>query len=157
MNHIKGELKPNHLAAIRFRIEGKDNDFIAKELGVKKRTLYYWWSDPKIKEELDRQMSQVTSLFVEKMATLGLASLTALEDMVREDHTGPISPETRLEIIQAVLDRIPVTSKSKDLQEAPGSSVNVNVFSEMSDGQLLQQAKMLARNVVDGEAEPIDG
>jgi hypothetical protein len=157
VNHIKGELKPNHLAAIRFRIEGKDNDFIAKELGVKKRTLYYWWSDPKIKEELDRQMSQVTSLFVEKMATLGLASLTALEDMVREDHTGPISPETRLEIIQAVLDRIPVTSKSKDLQEAPGSSVNVNVFSEMSDGQLLQQAKMLARNVVDGEAEPIDG
>ena len=53
------ELQAQHHAAIRMRIEGRSSEEIARELEVEKRTVYLWFSDPRIKAELADQVDRV--------------------------------------------------------------------------------------------------
>lgn len=61
------------------KVEGRSIDFIHQELGVQKRTLYLWFSDDKMKAEIDRLISDVERLFAERMASAGMR---ALDEMV---------------------------------------------------------------------------
>jgi hypothetical protein len=139
------------------RIEGRSNDYIAEQLDVKKRTVVFWWMDDKVQAEIDRLMQDVENKFVERLATLGMVALDQQEQILKEPHRGDITPGMKLQIVESVLDRISATSRTKDLVEANGKNgdVNVNIMQDMTDGQLLQQARALASRIVDSDAEEL--
>lgn len=154
---IKGDLKEVHRAACRLRVEGKDNDFIAKELGVKKRTLYVWFSDPKIKKEITRLLETIDQIFTEKMAMLGNVAIDALAEIIAEGHDGKVSVGQRLNAIEQAMDRVSeTTARIPEDKPGPNTNVNIGMFSEMTDQQLVAQARQLAPDVLK-EAETLEG
>ena len=87
------------------RIEGRPPEEIAKELEVEKRTVYLWFSDPRIKAELVGQVDRVNELFAERLAGAGLKALEALCEMASQPTHGDLAPETKLKALREVLDR----------------------------------------------------
>lgn len=76
-----------HLAACRMRVEGRNNAYIAEELGVQVRTLHVWFSDPLVKAEIKRLIGRIDDVFVERKATAGLRALDELSDFASADAT----------------------------------------------------------------------
>lgn len=146
------KLSPYHEIAIRMRIEGRSNEEIMERLGVKERTIHKWFSEPIVKEALEAQSKAINTLFNERMAGLGVASLDAMLAMVTEDHKGKLSPHQRLEVIREVLDRIPGMQKVQEPGAAPppvGVQINNNTYAGLSDAELEAEARRLAGQVAD--------
>ena len=89
------------------RLDGRSTDQITETVGIRRRTLYIWFSDPLVKAELTRQLVNVNQLFAEKCAAASLAGIDALMELVRQEPEGPISHETRLEVVRVLLDLHP--------------------------------------------------
>lgn len=132
------KLEPRHRAAVRLKILGKRNDFIAEELGVQKRTLEVWFSDPIIKAELAEQLERVDLLFAERLVSSSMLGLDKLEELLQLQVNGTIDAETMLAIIRESLDRNPVTSKAA----RGGGSIHFN-FGNMTDDELKDKAREL--------------
>jgi AcrR family transcriptional regulator len=87
------------------RLEGRTTDQICRVLGIKPRTLYLWFSDPRIKAELQSQLEQVSQLFTERLVEAGFAAIRSLQDLAAAELSGPVSPEIKLRASQAILER----------------------------------------------------
>ena len=145
------KLHDRHRAAIRLRVLGKNNEYIAEELGIKKRTLVTWWSMPIFKAAIAEQMEKVDSEFALRLAENAMVGLDTLKEMAMEDHTGGLDAETRLEIVREMLDRNPWTRKPD--QGRGGLNMNFN-FETMSDEELRNKAREMLQNAaaLEGEA-----
>lgn len=113
------------------RIEGIPTDQICEELGVEKRTVYIWFSDPLVKAELSVQVQLVNEIFGEKLAAAGVAALDQLKALAQAPVDGPVSPQLKLEIVREVLDRVsshPTLSKGLP-----------NIFSDMSPSEIVER------------------
>lgn len=154
------KLSPRHLAAIRLRIEGRDNAFIAEQLGVSNRTLHLWFSDPMIKEEMKRQLDAVHERFAESMANAAFRGINALVGMIEKPAATPdISDSMRLEAVRELLDRHAETARIADKVGAGsgGGAGQVNffqLFAKMPDDAL---AEYLHRWQNGGDGEIIEG
>lgn len=62
------------------RVEGKKNDYIARELGVTHRTLHVWFSQEIFKAEIRRLLDHVDEVFAEKLAGAGLRAISELSE-----------------------------------------------------------------------------
>lgn len=66
-------LTPRHHRAIALRLAGETPASIATTLGVKRRTVYVWFSSPLMKEELRLRLRQVDDLIVQRLAAQALS------------------------------------------------------------------------------------
>lgn len=109
------KLAPHHHVAIRMRIAGESHAAIEARLGVKRRTLYLWFGDPLVKDEIEAQMRNVRQIFVEKLVETGLVALDETQALMRHPVVdGPIDFGTKLEVIREVLDRNVYTARVAD-------------------------------------------
>jgi hypothetical protein len=148
------KLEPIHYAAIRLKIEGRRPPQIAEELDVALHTVHIWFSEPLVKDEVQKQLERVNEIFAERLASASLSGLEVLLEIaqVPRDPDMPVSDALRMEAAMEILDRYPLTRKQGNGQ---GNTLNVNV-SGMSDMQLLQRARELSGLTVDGDAKEVE-
>lgn len=151
MKHLK-RLLPQHELAIRMRVEGQPNKNIERELGVKQRTLWRWFSDPLVKTAIKEYQEKISDVFAERMASMGVSALDTLHDLLTENHEGNITVHQKLEVIREILDRMPGLQKHPEQGAgAAGTSIggNMNVlnFGKMSDEDLIQAARQMAGDI----------
>lgn len=113
------KLAPHHHVAIRMRIAGESHAAIEARLGVKRRTLYLWFGDPLVKDEIEAQMRNIRQVFVEKLVETGLIALDETQGLLRQPIVdAPLDARTKLEVIREVLDRNIYTARVADRQAA---------------------------------------
>jgi hypothetical protein len=136
------ELSPKHKAACRLRIEGKNNEYIAKEIGTTKRTLVQWWGDDQVKDYLQKLAENVEQEFAIQLARAGMKSIAALTEILDLDVNpgdNGVSPHTKLEVARELMDRLPGTARIGDRNrgnQGGGEGTQVNVFQNMTPEQL---------------------
>jgi Homeodomain-like domain len=106
------QLSPHHHQAVALRLAGERPQAIAQTLGVERRTVYLWFSDPLVKDELERRSRDLAKLITERLADHTLAALSRLREIIEL----PVSPESltpaqKLEVIREILDRCAYTVK----------------------------------------------
>ena len=69
-------LGPRHHRAIAVRLAGEFPQAIAESLGVERRTVYVWFSDPLVKDGLDRRQRDLANLVTQRLADQTLASVS---------------------------------------------------------------------------------
>ncbi len=79
---------------------------------MERRTVYLWFSDPLLKDELERRSRDLAKLITERLADHTLAALSRLREIIEL----PVSPESltpteKLEVIREILDRCVYTVK----------------------------------------------
>lgn len=168
------ELHPQHHAAIRLRLEGKKADEIAEELEVTLRTVHIWFSDPLVKNQMNELVARSNEIFAEKMALGGIVGMDELRAAVQAGYKDRPSPGTWLEIVRELMKYTPMAAAAMAGQEdedgKPVPAVNFNMAfgngapapdtappEQLSNEQLIEEAKRVAATVVDAEATEIDG
>lgn len=137
-------LQPRHLAAIRLRVAGRNNEFIAEQLGIQETTLHQWFSDSMVLQALETFQTDVNEKLAEKLADNALSGLDVLADLAKRDTmSGPISVEQKMQIAREMLDRNPITNP--ELQRTGSVSFNRFDFSGLSDDELKKKAIELLR------------
>lgn len=141
-------LEPRHMAAVRLRLEGKKNDEIARALGMQKRTLEVWFSDPLIKAEVDRQAARIEDVFVEKLAGAGMQALEVMLEVAQMPTADPTTTEhVKIEAAREIMDRTPALARIADRAQAAaaanqgggtGDAQLVQIFANMPDQQLAE-------------------
>ena len=144
--HRLSELQPQHHAAIRLRVEGRSTEEICEQLGVEKRTVYLWFSDPLIKAALADQVARVNELFAERLAAASVRAIEELIFMARQPTLGPLTPDVKLKVLREILDRAAPAQQ-------PRHVVTEGSFARLSDEELFAQARRLASGLVAG-ADP---
>jgi len=100
------QLSPRHHQAVALRIAGESPQSIADSLGVERRTVYLWFSDPLVKQEVERRVHDVAALFTERLADHTLSALDRLgEVMDLPLDTESLTVLQRLDVIREILDR----------------------------------------------------
>jgi hypothetical protein len=106
------QLSPRHHQAVALRLAGERPQSIADSLGVERRTVYLWFSDPLVKNELERCGRDVAKLITERLADHTLAALSRLRELVDLPlDTTSLSAEQKLEVIREILDRCIYTAR----------------------------------------------
>jgi hypothetical protein len=100
------QLSPRHHQAVALRLAGERPQAVAHSLGVERRTVYLWFSDPLVKEELNRRGHDIARLISERLAEHTLSALDRLGEIVEL----PLDAESltvaqKLEVIREILDR----------------------------------------------------
>jgi AcrR family transcriptional regulator len=100
------QLSPRHHQAVALRLAGESPQSIADSLGVERRTVYLWFSDRLVKQEVDRRVRDVATLVTERLADHTLSALDRLGEVIEL----PLDAETvtvgqKLEVIREILDR----------------------------------------------------
>lgn len=94
------------------RLAGEAPQAIADALGVERRTVYLWFSDPLVKAEMNARGHDMTSLLLERLADHALAALATLRhtlEMPLDSDT--LTAEQKLEVVREILDRCAYTAK----------------------------------------------
>jgi AcrR family transcriptional regulator len=104
------QLSPRHHQAVALRLAGERPQAIADSLGVERRTVYLWFSDPLVKQEVDRRVRDVAALLTERLADHTLSALDRLGEVVDLplDATS-LTVAQKLEVIREILDRCAYT------------------------------------------------
>ena len=76
------QLSPHHHQAVALRLAGERPQAIADSLGVERRTVYLWFSDPLVKDELERRSRDLAKLITERLADHTLAALSRLGEII---------------------------------------------------------------------------
>lgn len=87
------------------RLGGASGQAIADCLGVERRTVYLWFSDPLVKEELARQLERSNEAVTDTLVTAGLVGLERLRQLAELPIEGTISPKLKLAAVKEMLDR----------------------------------------------------
>ncbi len=100
------QLSPRHHQAVALRLAGESPRSIADSLGVERRTVYLWFSDPLVKQEVERRVRDVATLISERLADHTLSATDRLVEIVDLplDTESLTVPQT-LEVIREILDR----------------------------------------------------
>ena len=109
------QLSPRHHQAVALRLAAERPPGIAESLGVERRTVYLWFSDPLVKEELDRRGRDVARLITERLADHTLAALSRLREIIELPlDAKSLTPAQKLEVIREILDRCVYTARIPD-------------------------------------------
>jgi hypothetical protein len=127
------ELSNRHHTAISMRLGGAAVSTIAESLGVKRRTVYLWFSDPLVKGKLAERTEDVNELISEKVAANALAGLGLLRAFAEQTSDGPVPPQLRLDAIRELLERHPLTNARAALASTDDHQ---RVFQAMDDHEL---------------------
>lgn len=151
------------MTAIHMKLEGRTYDEIEAALPVKRRTLYAWFMDPLVKQELQNQMERMQQVFAEKMAGLGVAAMEGLLEMVKEEPKGKMTHHQRLEAIREILNRtMPIPQESNGDGDGQQQPVGINLNfgqqatiqpGQMTDEELRQKALELAGEMAQEKSE----
>ena len=76
------QLSPRHHQAVALGWWASRPQAIADSLGVERRTVYLWFSDPLVKEEVERRSRDVAKLITERLADHTLAALDRLGEII---------------------------------------------------------------------------
>lgn len=147
------KLGDNHKAACRLRIEGYKNEDIASTLGISKRTLELWFSDPLVKDYIQDLAENVEVAFAEKLATAGMTAVQQLTDLLQKPDRDPdLSASQKLGIANSLMDRIPSMARIVDRPVPQTGDVNnyMAIFQSMDDGSLAELLRRWAHG--DGAA-----
>jgi hypothetical protein len=105
------QLSPRHHQAVALRIAGKSPQSIAESLGVERRTVYLWFSDPLLKDEVQRRCRDVANLISERLADHTLSALDRLGEIIDLPlDTSSLTVAQKLEVIREILDRCAYTT-----------------------------------------------
>ena len=154
MPHRLSELKPQHHAAVRLRVEGRSTEEICEQLAVEKRTVYIWFSDPLVKAALTDQVDRVNELFAERLAAASVQAIEELISMAREPIHGHLTPDMKLKVLREILDRAQPARQEPDREASEGQ------LARLSDEALIARARFLASGLVaaaDREVAPSNG
>ena len=111
------QLGPHHRQAVALRLAGERPQVIAESLGVERRTVYLWFSDQLVKDELERRSRDLAKLITERLADHTLAALSRLREIIELPlDRASLTPAQKLEAIREILDRCVYTVK-----EPPGT------------------------------------
>jgi hypothetical protein len=146
-------LAPIHEFAARMKMEGRTYTEIEEEIGVKRKTLYKWFSDPLVKQKMTDLLGKIDQAFAERMASTGMAAMDAMLEMVRADHKDQLSPHQRLEVAREIMDRLPQLQKSPPPVEGEsghnifvgGQQQIINPIKDMTDEELVAEARRLTK------------
>lgn len=105
MPHRLAALSPRHHTAIRLKLSGASGAEIAEQVGVERRTVYLWMSDPLVKDELERQLERLNDEVAVRLATAALAGLEQLTDLLRRPASRNPDPMEKLAVAREILDR----------------------------------------------------
>jgi hypothetical protein len=123
------------------RIAGASGQQISEELGVKRRTVYLWFSDPLVKGELESQLEDISALLCEKLVANAMRALDAIEELLRKPVPDTIDVETKLSVIREILDRNPWTAKNGSNVRAGAETTNKDA--RLSDEELIERLESL--------------
>lgn len=88
------------------RIAGESPQSIAESLGVELRTVYLWFSDPLVKDEVQRRCRDIANLTSERLAEHTLSALDRLGEVIELPlDTESLTVAQKLEVIREILDR----------------------------------------------------
>ena len=105
---------------------------------------------PIIKEEMQRQVQAIGTVFAERMAGAALIALEQMVGMAQMDlDTSQLSPSQKQAILEAIMDRHKETAKIEGGGNV-GQQLNLN-FSKMSDNELMQTALELLGVPIQGQ------
>jgi len=100
------QLSPRHHQAVALRIAGESPQSIAESLGVERRTVYLWFSDQLVKDEVQRRCRDVANLISERLAEHTLSALDRLGEVIELPlDTESLTVAQKLEVIREILDR----------------------------------------------------
>ncbi len=100
------QLSPRHHQAVALRIAGESPQSIAESLGVERRTVYLWFSDPLVKDEEHRRCRDVADLISERLADHTLSAFDRLGEIIDLPlDTTSLTVAQTLEVIREILDR----------------------------------------------------
>jgi hypothetical protein len=106
------QLSPHHHQAVALRLAGERPQAIADSIGVERRTVYLWFSDPLVKDELERRSRDLAKLITERLADHTLAALSRLRENIELPlDRASLTPAQKLEVIREILDRCVYTVK----------------------------------------------
>ncbi len=145
-------LSDHHHAAIRMKVEGLPASEIAQRMDTSVQQVYLWFSDPMVKEEIERVRGRIFDLFAERMVDITMRAFHQLEklaDLEVEDST--VSVEQKLEILREILDRNPMTQKP--VPERAGASLSHAPPPNVSDAELIQQFRAAVGELPPGVIE----
>jgi AcrR family transcriptional regulator len=127
------------------RVAGASSEAIAQSLGVTRRTVYLWFSDPLVKEQIEVRTRDVAGLIAEKLAENALAGLDLLRQFAEEQVEAPVTPALKLAAIRDLLDRHPVTSGEITMSSPDELKLEQmrRQFAELSDEDLMAYARQL--------------
>ena len=112
------QLGPHHHQAVALRLAGERPQVIAESLGVERRTVYLWFSDQLVKDELERRSRDLARLITERLADHTLAALSRLREIIDLPLSSTsLTAAEKLEVIREILDRCSYTVK-----EPPGTA-----------------------------------
>lgn len=123
------------------KIQGLSNTEIAQTLNITMRTLVLWYSDDLVKEYLQQLAENVEQEFAIQLAQAGMQSVTELTRMLAmPDRDEALSANTKLEIAQDLMDRLPATTRVRERGGQPpqpqGNTNNTQIIANMSDSEL---------------------
>jgi hypothetical protein len=100
------QLSPRHHQAVALRLAGERPQSIADSLGVERRTVYLWFSDPLVKNELERCGRDLAKLITERLADHTLAALSRLREPIDLPlDSASLTVAQKLEVVREILDR----------------------------------------------------
>ncbi len=91
------------------RVAGATPGEIAEQLNVERRTVYVWFSNPLVKDGLQRELGSVNEEFRLRLALLGLDAIDTLHKLMALPGPGNISAEAKLDAIRAAIEISPLT------------------------------------------------
>lgn len=116
------QLSPRHHLAVAMRLSGESSGSIADRLGVRRRTVYLWFSDPTVQRELHDRSEQISDTIVTRLAEHTLAALDRLRELIELPvDRDTLTPEEKLAVLREILDRCQFTARIPD--EAGGPQV----------------------------------
>ena len=100
------QLSPRHHQAVALRIASESPQSIAESLGVELHTVYLWFSDQLVKDEVQRRCRDVAILVSERLADHTLNALDRLGEVIELPlDIESLTVAQKLEVIREILDR----------------------------------------------------
>jgi len=140
------------------RLDGWSVAEICSELGVKPRTVYIWFSNPKVRAELAAGLDKVNELFAQQLAEAAARGLRSLGEMASTSVEEPLDWRTKLDAIRLILEstNAPDLLPEGKLPEDPRKEFFYTTIRELSVDQIGQLGRLaaedLAREMLAGSA-----
>lgn len=137
------------------RIEGRSSREICEELGITPRTLYIWFSDPLVKEELASLQAGFSEQLREKINQGVLTAIEALTRMAGAPIEEPVPAAVKAQAARALLDRVPAEKQTEATQEPSQVERVIGAMSKMSPEERREFSARAARKLLERDGHRV--